>query len=110
MHFHDIREAQRQNQEDAPNGNHRWEEDNMPSLHSGFITATSRDANWKCLLVSVWYSSGGYLVRLQDREREERAFLEIDTLANFWENLEIKFNSGRLQWRSDSRPQETRFK
>ena len=101
MHFNDIREAQQNQQVNIDPSSHEWEQEHMPTLHSGFTSGTSKDPKWNVLFMSMWYKEGMYMVRLQDRETGQRAFIEIESLDNIWRELEIKLVSGRMAWRDD---------
>jgi hypothetical protein len=104
MHFNDIREAQSKEEINLDLRDHIWEKDNMECLHSGFTTGCSDDPNFRVLFLSLWYRDGMYIVRLQDREKGERCYVETETLENLFQNLELLLKSGRLKWKPDGIP------
>lgn len=101
MHFNDIREASKDQEYNHDIKKHDWEHDNMPTLHSGFTTGTSDEPKWNVLFMSLYYNEGSYMVRLQDRQTHERAFVEIDTLEGLFPTLELLLCSGRLKFRPE---------
>jgi len=73
-----------------------WEEQNTPLLHSGFILPTDQDPPKSTLSLHVYFDSGRYWCRLEDRQAREQAFTTSSGLENLFEELERLLSSDML--------------
>lgn len=99
MHFNDMREAQHKDSVNHHELEFAWENEKCPCLHSGFITGSSADPKFNVLYLSMWFAEGIYLVRLNDRETRSTAYIELDSLKDFFETIELKLAAGRVAFR-----------
>ena len=99
MEFNDLREMMKADSTEVEGNNFSWEEEHCPTLHNGFSTASKKEPKFNCLYQSMWFSQGIYLVRLNDKETATTAYLELETLKDFWETIEGKLVTGKLPFR-----------
>ncbi len=103
MHYLDLREAQKSELVNTDPNLHKWEVDTVPVLHSGFTTGCIDNPSKQILYLSVFYSDGSYMCRLQDRTTKEIAFLEVKGLKGLFQELEQKLKTGKLAWKSEKK-------
>lgn len=99
-------EQRKQRQESEVNvGRHDfgWEEEHLPTLHSGFLEPCAGNADRSTLFLSLWFANGSYRFRLQDRSSDEKCFGDTGTLAEAFTVIERMLNDGTLDWSPDKR-------
>ncbi|MHC4708102.1 MAG: hypothetical protein ACYS8I_13570 [Planctomycetota bacterium] len=101
MHYNDLREAKKLEEQTHDLSAFEWELEKTPTLHSGFSTATSRDSSTSILQVMFYFSKGKYMARIRDRENHEKAFLEIASLKTAFEEIEVAIVTSKLTWNDD---------
>ena len=77
---------------------YNFERERIPILHSGFTTATKADAAKSVLQLHIYFSHGTYMVRIEDRQDNIQAFLEVSGLANLLEELEAAIVGDTIRW------------
>lgn len=78
-----------------------WEQERTPLLHDGFQEACTGNPSKGVLFVSFWFANGSYRCRIQDRQADEKAFLDVGTLDGVWERLEKALAADELDWSPD---------
>jgi len=78
---------------------YNWEEQSTQLLHSGFIEPTTQDPTKSTLSLHVYFDSGRYWCRLEDREAGEQAFTTVLGLQNLFEELEKMLQTDMLVFR-----------
>lgn len=78
-----------------------WEEQQLPVLHSGFTEPVSKHPEKSRLFVSLFFANGSYRARIQDRETDEKAFLDVGTLREFLDKVESALANDALDWTPD---------
>jgi len=77
---------------------HSWEEERLPTLHSGFIETTTKDLTRSQLAVQIYFCNGTYRARVQDREEGLQAFVQGTNLESLLDCIEAALNSRTLDW------------
>lgn len=78
-----------------------WEQERTPLLHDGFQEVCAGDSGRGVLFVSFWFANGSYRCRIQDRQSDEKAFLDVGTLEGSWERVEHALANDALDWTPD---------
>ena len=87
----------------------RGDLERFPMLHSGFTEACPGDHSKSVLTLSIYFSNGSYRVRVQDRARDEKAFLDVGTLSQALDRLEEAIAENALDWTPDIARRSGRF-
>lgn len=77
---------------------HSWEEERLPTLHSGFSEPTTKDLNRSQLAIQIYFTNGTYRARVQDREDGLQAFVQGTNLESLLDVVEAALNSRTLDW------------
>ena len=101
MSYAESRKARQESDVNVGRHDFDWEEQQCPTLHSGFLEPCSGNADKSALFLSIWFSNGSYRVRLQDRSSDEKCFADIGTLKSAFEKIEELLNTGSLDWSPD---------
>lgn len=109
MDYAELRKQRQDKDASTDRFDHSWEQAHCPVLHSGFLECLNGDESKSALFLSLWYSNGAYRVRLEDRQAEEKAFLEVGGLEELFERLDGVLRSTGLDWSPDVRRRQRGF-
>ena len=99
MDYAELRKQRVEQETNRDSIDYSWEVDNCPVLHSGFITCVANNPDQSQFSVLFYVSAGRYFVRLQDREHQEQAFLQVPSLSTAFVHLENALKNSDLIWK-----------
>lgn len=109
MSYSQLRESRQKDDANCDRFDFSWELESIPLLHSG-MTETCRNNPAKSVLgLSIFFANGSYRVRIEDRQEDEKAFLELGNLREAWITIEAAIQENRLDWTPDSRRRNGTF-
>lgn len=98
MSWSSLKSDQRTSDENFAPVDHSWEEERLPTLHSGFIEPTTKDLTRSQLAIQIYFTNGTYRARVQDREDGLQAFVQGTNLETLLDVVEAALNSRTLDW------------
>ena len=99
MSYAEKKRSRREAEQNTDIHDYSWEEENTPTLHSGFIEPTTENPPRSRLSLHLYFDGGRYWCRIEDRVDQEQAFTTVSSLESVFKEIERSLETDDLIFR-----------